>query len=116
MQLHAPAASMARLLIHANHDVGASRPPQKAGLHRLRAFWAIGQRQEKLAPLQLQVVDFHGHQAFATQDAGLLIEVLLPAGTYHVTATRGSVRRRYTMTLDQGVSFDLYLRLAADPS
>lgn len=106
---------MARLLIHAHHDAGASRPSQEASLHRLRAFWAIGKRQEQLAPLRLQIVDFRGDQVFAAEAAGLLIEVPLPAGTYHVTATRGMVRRSYTMTLEQGVSFDLYLRLTADP-
>jgi hypothetical protein len=48
----------------------------------------------------------------ALDDAGPLVEVALCPGTYHVSAQRGRLRRGYTVTLQQGASFDLYLRLA----
>jgi hypothetical protein len=47
-------------------------------------------------------------------DAGPLVEVPLPAGTYQVTVQLGCVRRSYTMTLEPGMSFDLHLRLSPD--
>ncbi len=48
-------------------------------------------------------------------DVGLQVDVLLPAGTYQVTAVWGSSRRSYTLTLQPGATFDLYLPLAPAP-
>ncbi|MEO8119228.1 MAG: hypothetical protein ABI606_07895 [Rhodoferax sp.] len=61
----------------------------------------------------MQIDDLRGHRVLDIEAAGPLVDVPLPAGTYHVTAHRGKVRRGYTMTLKQGAFFDLYLRLGA---
>ncbi len=50
----------------------------------------------------------------SVDDAGPFVDIPLPAGTYHVTAELGKVRRSYTMTLEPGASFNLRLRFTAD--
>ena len=114
MQAHPTTAGAAHLLIHSNDRMGASKSSHESALHRLRAFCAIGSRQQKPTALRLQILDLQGQQVFAMEDAGLLTKILLPAGTYHVIACRGRVLRCYTMTLDNGASFDLHLHLVTD--
>jgi hypothetical protein len=63
-------------------------------------------------PVSLLVEDLQGHRFLAVDRSAPLTEVPLPAGTYHVTAQRGEARRRYTVTLEHGSTFDLVLRLA----
>jgi hypothetical protein len=109
------AASAARLLIHAEDDVGERDRRLASPLRRLRALYADGPWHDERAPLGLQVDDLQGHQVLEIDDAGPLVDVPLPAGTYHVNVHLGKVRRGYTMTLEQGTAFDLYLRLAPDP-
>ncbi len=106
--------STAHLLIHTEFDLGMSRIPFASTLRRLRSSYSDGVRYEDHASISLQIDDIWGHRVFATDAAGRLMRVLLPAGTYQVTAHRGGVRRRYTMTLEEGVSFDLHLRLGPD--
>ena len=43
-----------------------------------------------------------------------MIDVPLPAGTYHVAVHVGQIKRGYTMTLDQGSLVNLYLGIALD--
>ena len=62
----------------------------------------------------MRIDDLHGKRMFSVDDAGPLVDVPLPAGTYHVSAQRGNARCSYTMTLEPGVSFDLRLRLVPD--
>jgi hypothetical protein len=66
-----------------------------------------------VAPLNLRIDDLQGHRMHAVDSAGPLVDVPLPAGTYLVSVHLGPVRRSYTMTLEPGASFDLYLSLAA---
>jgi hypothetical protein len=83
-------------------------------MQRLRALYAEGPWHDERAPLGLHIEDLQGHRVLTLDDAGPLIEVPLPAGTYHVSVCLGKVRRRYTLRLEHGASFDLYLRLAPD--
>lgn len=101
----------ARLLIHARDD----HPPGRhadSPLQRLRALYPHGgTRQGRHEPLRLLIDTLDGDTVLAIDDAGPLVDVALPAGTYHVTAHLGETQRGYTMTLGQGMAFDLHLRL-----
>jgi hypothetical protein len=103
--------SDARLLIHADDHVGAGRH-DASRLQRLLALRAHGQRPHDRPPLNLRIDDLQGRRLHTVEDAGPLVDVPLPAGTYQVSVHLGHVRRSYTMTLEPGTSFDLYLRLA----
>jgi len=104
-------SATARLLIHAAGDVRAEQRTFDSLMQRLRLRDTGGPRSGRL-PLGLKIHDLHGLRVLALDDAGPLVDVALPPGTYHVTAQQGAVRRAYTITLEQGASFDLYLRLA----
>jgi hypothetical protein len=65
------------------------------------------------APTGVQVQDLQGHEYFAADDARSLIDLPLPAGTYHVTLRQGELQRRYTVALAHGARFDLHLPQAA---
>ena len=102
----------ARLLIHAAAATGASPNNARSPLQWLRALCQFRALRGQRGQLRLNIADLHGRQVLATEDSGPLTVVSLPAGTYHVDAHLGNVRRRYTMTLEHGASFDLYLDLA----
>lgn len=106
---HHPAP--ARLLIHAHDD----HPPGRhadSPLQRLLALYPSGNRSNRREPLRLLIDTLDGETVLTVDDAGPLVDVSLPPGTYHVTAHLGDAHRGYTMRLDQGESFDLHLRLA----
>ena len=105
------ATSAARLMIHADADPGAANRQSMFRLERLRLPQAVRPRPGPRAPLQLHVDDLRGLRVLVIEDAGTLTALDLPAGTYKVTANRCQVTRGYTMTLQQGDSLDLYLRL-----
>lgn len=104
-----------RLLIHASDD--AARADGKAiarALHWLPA-WALPERRRRSPEVTgVQIHDLAGRQFFASEMTRPLIDVPLPAGTYHVTVQRGSLRRRYTLTLAQGATVHLVQGLARD--
>jgi hypothetical protein len=105
----AAASSTARLLIHADDtDAGSDGAPR-----RVEPWWRrwIAHRRRELARActQLSIADLQGRAYFAADDARSLIDLPLPAGTYHITARVGSATRRYTVTLQQGRTFDLHL-------
>ena len=104
------------MLIHAEDPVGLLGARFESALHRLRARYASGRLRGIPPALRLQVDDLQGQRLHAIDDAGPLTDVPLPAGTYHITAVRGALRRSYTLTLEPGASVDLYLRLASDRS
>ena len=109
----APAA--ARLKIHAGADPGTANTRSMFRLERLRLPQALRPRPGPRAPLQLHVDDLRGLRVLVIEDAGTLTALDLPAGTYKVTANRCQVTRGYTMTLRQGDTVDLYLRLLTAP-
>ena len=100
-----------RLLIHAAGDNGSDGWSVESFIHRMRAHVLDGPRSER-APLALEIHDLEWHRVLALDDAPPLVDVALPPGTYHVTTNLAGKRRRYTIRLEPGASFDLYLRLA----
>lgn len=108
-----PAA--ARLLIHAEGHLSAMAVRSESAFDRLHAWWSRRQPLATQSRLKLQVDDLQGQPLRAVDDAGPLTCLPLPAGTYRVTALCGDLRRSYTLTLEPGASFDLYLRLTPDP-
>ena len=106
--------STARLLIHAECNLGASRIPFASTLKRLRVLCSDGPRHDEQVRVNVEIDDLQGNRVLAIDAAGPLIRMRLPAGTYQLTAHRGKVRRRYTINLEEGASFDLHLRLAPD--
>lgn len=105
-------APAAHLLIHANAQPGVREPRGESPLQRLRSLYAGGPRHDERVPLALRIDDLRGQAMLAVEDAWPAIDVILPPGTYHITAHLGELRRGYTVTLEGGRSFDLYLRLA----
>jgi len=103
----------ARLLIHAEDQLSDMEGLQSAW-HRLRARFSRRRQPATQTRLQLRVDDLQGRQLRAVDDAGPLTDWPLPAGTYRITAICGDLRRRYTLTLEPGASFDLYLRFTPE--
>lgn len=101
-------------MIHAEAHLSHTGPRLESALHRLRARYSSGWQPDARLPLQLEVDDLQGQRLGAIDDAGALTDLPLPAGTYRVNAIRGNLRRSYTLTLEPGASFDLYLRLAVE--
>lgn len=105
---------MARLHIHAMGKLCAADTTFIKKVQHLLAMCSYGRLPHKRACLRLDIRDAQGHLVFTRDDAGPLVDVPLPAGTYHVTAHVDQVKRGYTMTLDQGSSVNLYLGLIPD--
>jgi len=110
-RLRAATLSAAHLLIHAEAEIGERDRHSESPLRRRRALYADAPWHDERAPLGLQIDDLEVQRVLDIDDAGPLTDIPLPAGTYHVSVHLGKVRRSYTMTLEQGVSFDLHLRL-----
>jgi hypothetical protein len=100
----------AHLLIHATAGNGRSGRFELP-LRRLLARHVDDPWHDESVPLRLRIDDLQGNQVVAVDDAGPLVDVPLTAGTYRVNVQRGPLRRSYTLTLEQGTSFDLHLRL-----
>jgi hypothetical protein len=96
----------ARLRIHVSGDPARPRPFERAQAW-LRSLLRLSQ-----GPTRVCIDDLQGH-CFLTADAApALLEVPLPAGTYHVTVRQGRTQRRYTVTLQQGATVNLVLHPA----
>ncbi len=99
----------ARLVIHSEGASGADGLFEST-LRRLRSLHSIATRLYARSPLAVQIDDLQGRSVLTIAAAGPLLDVPLPAGTYHVIANLGDVRCSYTMRLEQGESLDLHLR------
>lgn len=104
--------SQAKLSIHAE---GFGLTAAVSPLERLRALCGSAQSPKERWPLRLTVADLQGHEWFAMADVASQIDLLLPVGTYNVTAVLGPTRRSYTLALQSGVTFDLHLPWAVPP-
>ncbi len=99
----------ARLLIRA-------QVPGKRGApvwQRLRALVSGADGHGRSEALRLHIDDLHGRCLLMLDDAGPMVDVPLPAGTYHVFAGVAAQERCYTMTLEPGRPFELVLPFAA---
>jgi hypothetical protein len=102
----------ARLLIHAEKSADGS--PLMSALRRMGARYSGDVHPASSATLRLRIEDLRGRRAADIDDAGTLTDVALTPGTYVVTATTAHIRRRYTLTLEPGLSFDLYLHFVPE--
>jgi hypothetical protein len=102
----------ARLLIHAEKSADGS--PLMSALRRIGARRSGDVHPASRAALRLRIEDLRGRRAADIEDAGTLTDLSLTPGTYVVTATTGHIRRRYTLTLEPGLSFDLYLHFVPE--
>ena len=112
-ELHAGTAP-AHLLIHAHEGVRTGSGRFAWMPSRLRAMASDRLPSHPAAPTGVRVQDLQGHEYFAADDARSLIDLPLPAGTYHVTLRQGELQRRYTVALEHGTRFDLHLPQATD--
>lgn len=109
------AGSAAWLLIHAGAPESGPRKRGVGGLVcRLRAFCGPRHPVQDSEPAGLEIHDLQGRRILAVREACPLIEVALPAGTYHVSTHVEGTQRRYTVTLEAGASFDLRVMPARD--
>ena len=110
-------ASAARLLIHPAH-ADAAGAPMRGWLTRARALlgtWTANARGAHAEPPAcVRIDDLHGRCHFSADLPSRVIDVALPAGTYHITLRLGALQRRYTVTLGEGTAVDLELPLTAD--
>jgi hypothetical protein len=107
-----PLTPPAHLLIHAHEGVHGE-PGRFAWMpSRLRALAPDRRRRATAAGTGVRVEDLQGREYFAAEDAHCLIDLPLPAGTYHVTLRLGELQRRYTVALEHGARFDLHLPVA----
>ena len=119
--------ALARLLIHSTvstlaGDASGSAP--RLLMRCLRALAADALRQPVPAPLLVRIDDLQGRRWLEREiehdiehdiehESGRpLIDVPLPAGTYHVSVQRGGRRWRYTVTLEQDTAFELFVHEA----
>jgi hypothetical protein len=107
----ADGAAASRLLIHAMGKNRRAHRSLDAFIERLRARVIDGRRNVQTL-LGLEIRDLEGHRVLALPDAGPLVDVTLPPGTYHVSTARGDTRRRYTVALEPGAFVELYLNPA----
>ena len=111
-----PPTLPAHLLIHAHEGVPAG-PDRFAWMpSRLRALAPDPRRRAAATRTGVRVEDLQGREYFAAEDAHSLIDLPLPAGTYHVTLRLGELQRRYTVALEHGARFDLHLPVATNRS
>jgi hypothetical protein len=96
----------AKLSIHSGSAVLAVTG---RSLERLRALYVRSHQGHERLPLSLRVEDSQGSEWFSMENVGPQIDMMLPAGTYNVTAVMGHLRRSYTMTLQPGSTLDLRL-------
>lgn len=113
----AAACAPARLLIHAHADANCAAGRSLAGALRWLIVHArlLQQRHAPVLAAVVQIDDLLGRRFVDTEQTRPMIEVALPAGTYHVTFRRGSWQRRYTVTLEQGATVHLHPRVAIVP-
>jgi hypothetical protein len=105
----------AHLLIHTDSEIDRRGRRSDSPLQRLLELYSDGPEHQR-ARLHVEIHDLQGQQMLAVEDASPLLDVTLPAGTYHVSTRLGSMQRSYTMSLKPGGAFDLYLRLSPTPA
>ena len=101
-QAAAPADARLRIVAPASRPGGGLQ----GTVERLRSLCLSVHRA---APLRLRVDDLQGRRVLELDDVGPLVELPLPAGTYHVRSQRGTRQRAYTMVLEPGRPFTLVL-------
>jgi len=104
----------ARLLIHVGNERSQKDTLFESAMRWLRAKLAPWLRCNVRLPLGLRIRDAQGNLWFDAIDAESLIDVPLPTGTCHISATFGASTRTYTLTLQPGETVQLLLRQTAD--
>ena len=100
-------SAMARLHIDATQATADERGTLSLVLRRLNP-WTLDATQPALSGLRIN--DLDGRSYFSADELPPVIDLQLPAGTYHVTVSHGTQQRRYTVALGQGVAVHLQLR------
>lgn len=107
-----PTLPEANLVIHATADPAVRETlftSPLEWLYWLRSLYAPPPPPKPDGPLRLHIDNLLGQRVFTADDAGPLVELVLPVGTYNVTAVLGTLCRGYTLTLMEGVPSQLYL-------
>lgn len=103
-----PTAAWATLRVHAEDSAQPAGAPLAWAVRR---FWARV-RGEQPAPARVRVTSMQGARpgasCFEQRGQRGLVDLSLPAGTYHVTVHLGTQQRGYTLTLAPGASVELF--------
>jgi hypothetical protein len=105
------ADASSQLLIHTGSELGGGVWSVRSIIRRIHARMLDGPTGIH-APLSLEILDLQGRHVLELAKASAVVDVALPPGTYHITADVAGRRRRYTVSLARGASYDLYLRPA----
>ena len=103
----------ARLYVHAEGGITYTGLRVEALFRNLLTRLRCSSMDGTSHSLRLQIQDLRKQCVRVVDDAEKTTDLALPPGTYHITATLGQWKRRYTMTLEPGTTFHLYLRLFA---
>lgn len=98
-----------RLRIHAD---SSSDGFEREGFRAMSAVWRRWWVRVRGGPAlcTLEVRDLPGHRLLTLSNAGSLIDMVLPTGTYQVTTQTGESLRRYTVVLERDVITELHLQ------
>jgi hypothetical protein len=99
-------ATRSRLLIHA--CAGEARW-SAAALWRRALARVRGSPCMDAALTTLEIRDLPGRRLLTLTNPDTLIDMVLPTGTYHVTALTGEDRRSYTVVLAQDATTEIHL-------
>ena len=83
--------------------------------YTLRLGFSEGPHNAYLADVKVDIFDAGGQRVFGLSEAGPLVDVRLPEGTYRIVATAGGVRRTGTVKVEGKQLSELYLHWSKDP-
>lgn len=111
-----PETCVARLLIRAGRAARSGRAVNLAALwHRMLGHPLPPLSASDPAALQVEVAAQQGRHLFVLRNPEGTVEMSVGPGTYDITVVHGSRRRRYTVPLEPGATFNLDLHDAQAP-
>jgi hypothetical protein len=98
-------------LVQINSGPVANQFRYQAARRILRAVSAVDPNKTNVGSNGFQITGFCGQLFFGKESAEPLLDIALTAGTYQVMTQLGKIGRSYTMAIEPGTSFELFLRL-----
>jgi len=106
----APIAWQSQNIVFLNGGIGedeADTMRSRASEFPLRLIFAEGPQNDFTANVPVSIVDERGNPVFALPDAGPMLYVVLPAGSYTVIAESDGIRKTQQVRLSRGQGRDV---------